>query len=470
MKKFLFYIIVSLSVVCTLDSCKKEKNPAPKPQSSEISVRQPEAYPAEGGEFSIRYSIENPKEGASLEVSTGDKWITGLKANEKEISFRLETNDTGDERTGSIDLSYEGAEPAKITIRQKTPVYQPVDENGTANCYIVSGPGNYKFAAVKGNGSEAVGTVATVEVLWETFGTSATPNKGDLIAEVSYDNAKNAVCFTTAAEFRKGNALSAAKDATDKILWSWHIWMTDKPEDQEYNNGAGTMLDRNLGATSATPGDVGALGLLYQWGRKDPFMGASDIAEGTTTQAASTIGTWPEPVVSDEAKGTIDYAVSNPVTFILENENNHDWYYTGSKETDNTRWKSSKTIYDPCPPGYRVPDGGYNGFWAKAFGKNTNFTDEGGFDSTNKGFNFGSSGKGSVKLSNSASTCWYPAAGKRLESDGSMQAVGISGFYWASSIYYGAGLCLRVSKTDYISLGDVSYCAAALAVRCMKEQ
>ena len=473
MKKLLFYVIVSLSVVCTLDSCKKEKNPAPKPQSSEISVRQPEAYPAEGGEFSIRYSIENPKEGASLEVSTGDKWITGLKANEKEISFRLETNDTGDERTGSIDLSYEGAEPAKITIRQKTPVYQPVDENGTANCYIVSEAGKYHFSAVKGNGSEAVGTVATVEVLWETFGTSATPNKGDLIAEVSYDNAKNAVCFTTAAEFRKGNALIAAKDATDKILWSWHIWMTDKPEDQAYNNGAGTMLDRNLGATSTTPGDAGALGLLYQWGRKDPFMGASDIAEGATTQAASTIGTWPEPVVSDEAKGTIDYAVSNPVTFILENENNHDWYYTGSKETDNTRWKSSKTIYDPCPSGYRVPDGGYNGydgFWAKAFGENRNFKDEGGFDSANKGFNFGSSGKGNAKLSNSASTCWYPAAGMRLESDGSMQAVGISGFYWASSIYYGAGLCLHVGKTDYIRFGTASYCASALAVRCMKEQ
>ena len=201
-------------------------------------------------------------------------------------------------------------------------------------------------------------------------------------------------------------------------------------------------------------------------------MGASDIAEGTTTQAASTIGTWPEPVVSDEAKGTIDYAVSNPVTFILENENNHDWYYTGSKETDNTRWKSSKTIYDPCPPGYRVPDGGYNGydgFWAKAFGENRNFKDE-GVDSANKGFNFGSSGKGNAKLSNSASTCWYPAAGMRLESDGSMQAVGISGFYWASSIYYGAGLCLHVGKTDYIRFGTASYCASALAVRCMKEQ
>ena len=70
----------------------------------------------------------------------------------------------------------------------------------------------------------------------------------------------------------------------------------------------------NLSATSATPGDVGALRLLHQWGRKDPFMGASGIAEGTTTQAASTIGTWPEPVKSDEGNGTIDYTVANHTT------------------------------------------------------------------------------------------------------------------------------------------------------------
>lgn len=381
MKKLLFYVSVSLSVVCMLDSCKKEKNPE---------------------------------------------------------------------------------------------LYQPVDENGMANCYIVSGAGKYHFSAVKGNSSEAVGTVATVEVLWETFGTSATPKKGDLIAEVSYDNATNAVRFTTAAEFRKGNALIAAKDATDKILWSWHIWMTDKPEDQVYNNGAGTMLDRNLGATSATPGDVGALGLLYQWGRKDPFMGASDIAEGTTTLAASTIGTWPDPVVSDKAKGTIDYAVSNPVTFILGNKNNDDWYYTGSEGIDNSRWKSSKTIFDPCPPGYRVPDGGgFNGVWAIAFGKreNSSFEDEGGFDSANKGFNFGSSGKGSAKLSNSASTCWYPAAGGRRY-DGSMAVVGKYGYYWTSSISndYGNGINFHFNNKGDIFLNSALDCAYALAVRCMKEQ
>ena len=126
-----------------------------------------------------------------------------------------------------------------------------LDNAGSANCYIVSDAGKYSFSAVKGNGKKpiGIGNIASVEVLWETFGTDTAPQPGDLIAEVSYDEAKNAVCFATAAEFSKGNALIGAKDARGKILWSWHIWMTDKPEDQVYLNGAGTMMDRNLGAT-----------------------------------------------------------------------------------------------------------------------------------------------------------------------------------------------------------------------------
>ena len=448
MKKFLFYIIVSLSVVCTLDSCKKEKNPAPKPQSSEISVRQPEAYPAEGGEFSIRYSIENPKEGASLEVSTGDKWITGLKANEKEISFSLETNDTGDERTGSIDLSYEGAEPAKITIRQKTPVYQPVDENGTANCYIVSGAGKYHFSAVKGNGSEAVGTVATVEVLWETFGTSATPNKGDLIEEVSYDNAKKAVRFTTAAEFRKGNALIAAKDASGKILWSWHIWMTDKPEDQAYNNGAGTMMDRNLGATSATPGDAGALGLLYQWGRKDPFPGASSISGHI--EAKSTFNQWPRSTMFFEGM-SIDYTIQNPTKLIQGWDGRDDWLLTEDGSVDNTRWQAEKTIYDPCPAGYRVPDGGENGVWAKV--------------------NFGSSGESEYKLTEDPD-CWYPFAGEYYMGDYSnLYDVGEYFTCWSCTTQdERVGVLLNTVNNEIRPSFMSKYRITAVSVRCMKEE
>lgn len=467
MKKLLFYLLTLSALVFALDGCKKEKNPAAKP--SEISVKQPEIYPGKSGEFSVRYSIENPKEGVTLEAATEDKWITVLTADEMQISFSLTTNDTGNERTGSIALSYEGAEPAKITIRQEALVYQPIDENGTANCYIVSEAGNYKFAAVKGNGSETVGTVAAVEVLWESFGTDTAPNKGDLIAEVSYVGNKNAVCFVTGSEFLEGNAVIAAKDASGKILWSWHIWMTDKPEDQVYNNGAGTMMDRNLGAISAIPGDVGALGLLYQWGRKDPFMGSSDIADGTTTQTASTIETWPEPIVSDETKGTIDYAVANPTVFIRKNANNNDWYYAEYGITDDTRWQSSKTIYDPCPPGYRVPDGGYNGVWVKAFGTDISELLDDGYDSANEGFNFGSSGKGTNKLSDSVITCWYSTAGYLYELDGSLSGVGNDGRYWScfpNGIYIDS---MYFDDNGFVYPSNYTSRAAGASVRCLKE-
>ena len=139
-------------------------------------------------------------------------------------------------------------------------------------------------------------------------------------------------------------------------------------------------MDRNLGATSATPGDVGALGLLYQWGRKDPFLGSSSIS--SNTEAMSTI-TWPSAVESNNSTGTIDYATANPTTFITYNGKNHDWYYTGDSSTDDTRWQSSKTIYDPCPAGWRVPDGGGSGVWATAFGTSSGWTTASNWDSTN---------------------------------------------------------------------------------------
>ena len=65
-------------------------------------------------------------------------------------------------------------------------------------------------------------------------------------------------------------------------------------------------MDRNLGAISATRGDVGAIGLYYQWGRKDPFLGSSSISQ--TLRAAST-GEWPAPVETSENTGTIDYTI-----------------------------------------------------------------------------------------------------------------------------------------------------------------
>lgn len=95
-----------------------------------------------------------------------------------------------------------------------------------------------------------------------------------------------------------------------------------------------------------------------------------------------------------------------------------------SSSTDNTRWQSSKTIYDPCPPGYRVPDGGSNGIWLKALGSSSSFTDLSLYDSIKEGFNF------SAKFGN-APTIWYPLSGRLTDHAGELYRVCKDGLYWA---------------------------------------
>ena len=296
-----------------------------------------------------------------------------------------------------------------------------LSSKGTANCYIVSKSGTYGFPTVKGNSSQSVGAVARASVLWESFGTSVTPSVGDLIKSVSYAN--GTITFQTADAFKEGNAVIAAKDASGTILWSWHIWLTDEPQGQVYNNNAGTMMDRNLGATSATPGDVGALGLLYQWGRKDPFLGSSSI--NWRTVAESTIY-WPSPVSSNSSRGTVSYVLAHPTTYVTSSpSNDYDWHYSSR---DNTLWTTSnktKSIYDPCPAGWRVPDGGDNGVWSKALGSSSVFMHSSSYSRSNRSMNF--SGK-----FGSASTIWYPASGFRDTIVG-LDFVGVKGHYWSAS-------------------------------------
>ena len=333
-----------------------------------------------------------------------------------------------------------------------------LSSSASANCYIISNTGLYKFKTVKGNSTESVGNVASASILWETFGTSTSPELSDLISAFCYKDGY--IAFQTADTYKEGNAVIAAKDASGNILWSWHIWLTDEPLGQVYYNNAGTMMDRNLGATSAIPGDVGALGLLYQWGRKDPFLSGASIRSSTV--AESTI-TWPSTVGSNSSNGTIEYATAHPTTFITPNSSNYDWYYTGSYSTDNTRWTTSdktKSIYDPCPVGWRVPDGGSNGVWSKAKGSSSSFYHT--YNSTKGGMNF--SGQ-----FGSASTIWYPASGCRFNSDGSLDNVGSYGDYWSASPVNDYACGLGLSNGGYVYPSDSRNRAYGRSVRCLQE-
>ena len=187
----------------------------------------------------------------------------------------------------------------------------------TANCYIVTEAGEYKFKATKGNSTTALSGISSVSVLWETANTSTAPEARSIIAAADYDQQDgedpNIVFKTTT--FKAGNAVIAAKDAADNIIWSWHIWMPETAIATSTYGDVATkpIMDRYLGALTvatewATAADADGLsfGLLYQWGRKDPFPNVYDAGSRT---AAKVTG---EQFVYGTAKMSMADAIANP--------------------------------------------------------------------------------------------------------------------------------------------------------------
>ena len=247
------------------------------------------------------------------------------------------------------------------------------EDGETANCYVVSKAGSYKFPLVKGNDPEhTLSEISKVTVLWETDNTSASQTVGSIIKDVT--NNSRYVYFNTPSTLKNGNAVIAAwrkVGGKDTIVWSWHIWVCkDFDPDasaQTLRRKPKPMMDRNLGALSNSATSPLSNGFFYQWGRKDPFPGAieSYVAAdgGAGTYMSTTGGTLKlEPAVNSTRSVTVDYVIAHPDVFITSTEGY--WLPT----PDNTLWGVEskyqggqitetvyKSLYDPCPPGWKVP-------------------------------------------------------------------------------------------------------------------
>ena len=356
---------------------------------------------------------------------------------------------------------------------------------GTANCYIVPAAGTYSFKMTQGNGPKLSGA-ASAEVLWESFGDETVPGVGSIIKNVSIDG--DAIRFETPSVLKNGNAVIAAKNEVGTILWSWHIWVCNGFDPvataHVYNNNAGIMMDRNLGATSATPNTVQALGLMYQWGRKDPFLGAGAVYYSSASKQAPAASTlvWPEPVLNIDGDtyakcGTIEYSINNPTTFIL-----HEWYknkditvYDWCLSMDVTRWLYVKTKYDPCPAGWQVPKGGEDGVWYVAYGDKNGYAQT--YEPYKRGLDFSNIFGGKDN--------WYPAtgciSGSNNENRTPFDLVGESGYLWSctwengSQNYRHGGRFFYYNCTDgYFKAVDIGFesleNAGGLPVRCVKTE
>lgn len=236
----------------------------------------------------------------------------------------------------------------------------------SANCYVINAADGtnadklFKFKAYKGKSSQNVGAIKSVDVLWETDNTATAVEKGDIVKEVAYDyqsgNTYFEIYLKTPATMKAGNALIAAKDAGDNILWSWHIWVPSvaiSATDKTAVIG-GSVMNMNLGALEEVPGSgsatIASLGLLYQWGRKDPFVGAAEWKD-YPAKAKVAGSAW----TLTKSRVTMAEAILHPTVLYIDpaQNDNKGWMET----PDATLWNNSgsKTIYDPCPAGYKVP-------------------------------------------------------------------------------------------------------------------
>lgn len=224
-----------------------------------------------------------------------------------------------------------------------------LDVVGNANCYVIEEAGTYKFKAVYGNEStNYIPDVDSAEILWETWNDASEVTPNSVLASASF--AEDFILLSTPETLKPGNALVVAKDANGKILWSWHIWIPET--DIVTANFSGIMgvdmMDRNLGALVATSAtdtqiDPTSYGMMYQWGRKDPFTAAADF----NGESPATYAGVPETLA--EGQITLEESIADPR--LLGHINNGDWCLIPNNEF----WADAeKTIYDPCPPGYRV--------------------------------------------------------------------------------------------------------------------
>lgn len=194
----------------------------------------------------------------------------------------------------------------------------------------------------------------------------------------------------------QNNAIIAIKDASNNVIWSWHIWTTNDPSllddpipvtsasSQVYNFFPVYMLgwiepalypenEIKVVLSQRRTGDEievtvnqkevrdPSFGTLFQWGRKDPMPTHNVVSGSFSIQSA------PASLAALISNPGVFYKSNSPVT---TDYRLHDIRYynlwTGKKsiaaptntivyDMDGT---VTKTVYDPSPVGYQTPVSG----------------------------------------------------------------------------------------------------------------
>ena len=329
---------------------------------------------------------------------------------------------------------------------------------------------------------------------------------------------------------KEGNiVVGVYKDTEDNLMWSWHIWITayepddiadhapdagtyvykvDGGEVHRYNLSAwtsatgryknGYAMDRNLGAMDDTyrASNRGS-GMYYQFGRKDPFPGSNAIyaydhagnrSAGTVTaKAAGSTG---------QGGKNVPYSVRNPLYYItgsawtsgdVFNPSTYAgaatsivWQapaWTTTREANEEGGKNAtKSFFDPCPAGWRLPVNGWvTGF---SFGNTSTTSAAANFIWGAEGLIGRGRGTGGTYFPNGfvndknnpdAQTIFFPASGYRSSNNGGMGGVGSYGYGRSSSPNSATNGYNLIFLSSGVLPSNGNSRADGFSVRCVKE-
>lgn len=322
----------------------------------------------------------------------------------------------------------------------------------TANCYVIKKKGTYRIPLVYGNaivnGStnsasytkvsgtysldfvNGAGTIINTPFIEKqvTIGSAelAIADEDNIFTNISVKSNPNVTDISNCGyvQFKVmsvpstgANGVISVRNSSGTTIWNWHIWIwEDDLSTVSITNSYGVtynILPYNLASKWDSSGKTSIKNWHYQWGRSVPIL--CPRAYNSTYNSIS-YGTLRYHETS--RANSYSQGIANPTTFYLNSKSPNNWfgntsYYnlwdancTSTGYSDNT---TVKTVYDPCPPGFKIPNGNtFAGFKTGSVGS----------------FNNGYTWNGS----------FFPASGRR-DFRGSLDNVGSRGFVWTSAVY-----------------------------------
>ena len=308
-----------------------------------------------------------------------------------------------------------------------------------------------------------------------------------------------------ATDIKMGNAVVAVTK-NNIVVWSWHLWFTTENVLQttactNYQNVVYKFAEENIGwkytewiTTSYDTSRKVKVKLqqavkngtyykeavftvtqlaykkrrgyctLYQFGRKDALPGFKILAQGNFSSDNV-----------DPLGRSLGYAIQNPGKMLhstIQRFSNWDWcnqayYNLWSANNSTTGYNDNpvvKTIYDPCPTGFKMPAGNaFTGF--SKTGENTeNLANANANGKWIWGWDFNN------KIVNPNTTIWFPVTSYREPFRNTLTSLDF-GKYWTAiplRIGDGCGMGFEERRID-VKMNQIPYRSLGYAVRSVSE-